>query len=99
LVNRAGGVTVTWSGGAPGTYVQISGSSTIQSMTVSFVCNAPVSALQFRVPPEVLLALPASNDGTLALDNVALPQSCTAPGLDLGYKFAGFYVGESVPYR
>ena len=97
-VNRAQGVTVTWTGGATGTYVQITGSSTSQSLTVSFTCNAPVSAGQFTVPSPVLLALPAGS-GSLSVDNSSLPQTFAASGLDLGFKIAGDSSGENVPYQ
>jgi uncharacterized protein (TIGR03437 family) len=98
-VNRAQGVTVTWTGGAAGTYVQIFGSSTSGQLTVGFTCNAPVSALTFTVPPAVLLALPAGNNGTLGLTNSTLPGTFTATGLDLGFKIAGVTSSESVPYQ
>jgi uncharacterized protein (TIGR03437 family) len=97
-VNRTQGVTITWTGGAAGTYVQIIGSSTSQSLTVTFICNAPVSAGQFTVPPAVLLALPAGN-GSLSLNNSSLPQIFSASGLDLGFKIAGVSSAENVPYQ
>jgi uncharacterized protein (TIGR03437 family) len=97
-VNRAQGVMVTWTGGATGTYVQITGSATSQLLTVAFTCNAPVSAGQFTVPPAVLLALPAGN-GSLSLDNSSLPQTFSASGLDLGFKIAGDSSAENVPYQ
>jgi hypothetical protein len=78
---------VTWTGGAAGTYVDIAGGSTAtingKSVTVSFVCLAPVSALQFTVPPPVLLALPAGS-GSLSVGNYSNVKLFTAPGLDLG---------------
>jgi uncharacterized protein (TIGR03437 family) len=86
-VSRAQGVNVTWTGGAAGTYVDIAGGSTAtingKSVTVSFVCLAPVSALQFTVPPPVLLALPAGS-GSLSVGNYSNVKLFTAPGLDLG---------------
>lgn len=87
-ISRAQGVNVTWSGGAPGTYVGISGvsSATVngRSLSVSFSCQAPVSAGQFTVPPPVLLALPAGT-GTLDVGNYSNIKTFTATGLDLGY--------------
>jgi hypothetical protein len=82
-------VNVTWTGGAPGTYVGISGvsSSTVngRNISVSFSCQAPVSAGQFTVPPPVLLALPAGNNGSLDVGNYSNIKTFTATGLDLGY--------------
>src|SRR5205823_3513370 len=58
-VNRGQGVTVTWSGGAPGTFVTITGSSAAtvngRNLSTAFTCQAPVSALSFTVPSHVLL--------------------------------------------
>jgi hypothetical protein len=96
-INRAQGQTVTWTGGAPGTYVTITGlSSTGTGLTltnVSFFCLAPVSAGQFAVPSWVLLALPVSSTGSFGLYNYSNPQSFTASGLDfasaLGFTSTG----------
>ncbi len=91
-VNRSQGLTVTWTGGAPNSFVQISGMSAavtgaITLPGVSFTCAAPVAANQFTVPSTVLLALPAFGSipplGTLSVSNIA-GQTFTAPGLDLG---------------
>jgi len=86
-VSRSQGVNVTWTGGAAGSYVEISGGSTAtiggQSTTVAFVCVAPVAAGQFTVPPPVLLSLPAGS-GTLAVGDYANIKLFTAPGIDLG---------------
>jgi hypothetical protein len=89
-VSRAQGVNVTWTGGAAGSYVNITGASTAtingKSVSVSFVCYAPVSAGQFTVPPPVLLALPAGS-GTLDVGDYTNQQLFTAPGLDYGLLF------------
>ena len=94
-VNRSNGVTVSWTGGADNSYVQISGMSvtgggTLAVVTAYFTCAAPVSANQFTVPPAVLLALPPGGSGppsgpygTLSVSNIT-GQELTAPGLDLG---------------
>ena len=86
-VSRGQGVNVTWTGGAAGSYVEITGGSTAtiggQSTSVTFVCLAPVAAGVFTVPPSVLLSLPAG-DGTLSLGNYANVKLFTAPGIDLG---------------
>ena len=55
-VNRSNGVTVTWTGGSPNSYVQVSGTAVAASgspgaVAVFFTCAAPVAANQFTVPP------------------------------------------------
>jgi len=88
-VTRSAGLTVTWTGGSPGTYVEISGTSSNSSVSGYFVCLAPVAAQQFTVPSYVLLTLPAttgSNNGSLFVENSTVPQSFVATGLDYGYS-------------
>ncbi len=82
-VTRANGLNITWTGGVPNTYVAITGSSLLSNSAVgaSFTCYAPVGAGQFTVPSYVLLALPASASGGLAVNNGAAPGSFTASGL------------------
>jgi len=82
-VTRANGLTITWTGGVPNSYVSITGTSLLNSTAVgaSFACYAPVSAGQFTVPSYVLQGLPASAGGTLAVENNAVPGSFTASGL------------------
>ena len=90
-VTRGSGVTVNWTGGGTGTYVEIGGDaiSSTAAFSASFVCNAPVSAGTFTVPPVVLLALPAGS-GSLSVGNYTTPASFTtaAPQLDFGYALA-----------
>jgi uncharacterized protein (TIGR03437 family) len=102
-VSRAQGVNVTWTGGAPGTYVDITGASTAtingKSVSVSFVCYAPVSAGQFTVPVPVLLALPAGS-GSLSVGDYSNQQLFTAPGLDYGLVFGYSDTSKSpLPYN
>jgi hypothetical protein len=101
-ISRSQGVSVTWTGGAAGTYVTINGTSTAtvagQPLSVSFTCAAPVSAGQFTVPSYVLLALPAGS-GTLGLDNFTNPTTFTASGLDFGYQYAGSDVSINATYN
>jgi len=94
-VTRASGVTVDWTGGASGTYAVISGSSVSSSsvFSASFVCDAPVSAGTFTVPPAVLLALPAGS-GSLQVSNYTNPVSVNIPNLDFG--FAEAYVSTQI---
>jgi hypothetical protein len=87
-ITRASGVTVDWNGGASGTFVVISGSSSSPSgFTSSFVCDAPVSAGTFTVPVPVLLTLPAGT-GELSVSNYTIPVSVAIPQLDFAYAMA-----------
>jgi uncharacterized protein (TIGR03437 family) len=101
-VTRSSGVTVTWSGGAPGTLAQITGDSTAniggKSTTVSFTCQAPVSAGSFTVPVPVLLALPAGS-GSLTVTDATNFQTFTATGLDLGLAVAENIWSKSLSYQ
>ena len=97
-VNRANGQNITWSGGAPGSFVYMGGSSSSSTATASFTCYAPVSAGSFTVPSYILLALPAGN-GTLGITNETTPVSFTASGLDYGYVFAGVTFSISPTYN
>jgi hypothetical protein len=101
-VARASGVTVNWTGGAAGTYVQISGGSTAningRQVTVSFSCTAPVAAGTFTVPVPVLLALPAGQ-GSLSVSDFTNFQTFTATGLDLGMLQGGYSTSKSVSYQ
>ncbi len=101
-VTRSQGVGVTWSGGGSGSYVLISGGSTAtvngKQVTVTFVCEAPVSAGQFTVPPPVLLSLPAGT-GTLSVGNNTNIQLFTAPGLDFGVMNGGNTTSKSLSYN
>ena len=86
-VNRSQDVTVTWSGGIPGTWVQIGGGSTTIGVSGTFVCFAPVSAGQFTIPSYVLSASPAGSGG-ISLINQSNNQPLTASGLDLSTAVA-----------
>jgi len=97
-ITRAQGVVVNWTGGDPGTYVQITGSATTVGVTVSFTCDAPASAQTFTVPPAVLLALPAAGGG-IAISSSTLPTSFSATGLDFGFATSSASVFESTIYQ
>ena len=101
-VNRAQGVTVNWTGGAAGTYVSITGSSTAtiggKQTTVSFTCQAPLNAGTFTVPRPVLLSLPAGTGSLSVSDNTNL-QLFTAGGLDLGILLGENSWSKSLSYN
>jgi uncharacterized protein (TIGR03437 family) len=99
-VNRASGVTLTWTGGDPSGYVQITGSSSVllsgnNTVAASFTCTARAGDGSFTVPPVVLLALPASGSqtqggitipipGSLGVSNFTVGGNFRATGLDFG---------------
>jgi len=99
-VTESQGQLITWTGGATGTYVEISGSSssTNFSVSASFVCLAPVGDQKFTVPSYVLLALPAGT-GSLGVSNFSNLAKFTATGIDYGYAIAGVESDESVTYQ
>jgi uncharacterized protein (TIGR03437 family) len=97
-VNRSSGQQVTWTGGAPGSFVFIDGSSSSTTATAAFVCYAPASAGQFTVPSYVLLGLP-SGSGSLGLENITTPVSFNASGLDFASAFAGTASSISPTYN
>ena len=86
-VIRSQGVQINWSGGTPGSYVVITGSSAGSGgASGSFVCYAPQSALTFTVPPYVTGTLPAGS-GSLSVENGTSFVSFSASGLDNGLGF------------
>ncbi|MGO9010754.1 MAG: hypothetical protein ACLQPN_11685 [Bryobacteraceae bacterium] len=92
-ITRTQGVTVTWTGGASGTFAQITGYSSSTGFSANFVCSALASAQSFTVPEAVLLALPPGS-GNLVVSNYTNPAPFTAAGLDFGYVNA--YVSTSI---
>ncbi|HTP86824.1 MAG TPA: hypothetical protein VMJ34_07750 [Bryobacteraceae bacterium] len=96
-VTRANGQLITWSGGDPSGYVDISGDSIVlesdnSAVGATFYCRAKVSDHSFMIPPVVLLSLPASASvagfvvpGGLSVSAATLPKQFSATGLDLGF--------------
>ena len=101
-VTRSQGVSVTWTGGASGSYVSIGGSSTAtingKLVTVTFACQAPVAAGQFSVPVPVLLAMPPGN-GSLIVGDYTNFQLFTASGLDFGILVGAATTSKSLAYN
>ena len=91
-VTRTSGLTFQWTGGAAGSYVIMTGSSSSTSSGVSgsYTCIAPLSAGQFTVPSYVLLALPAGT-GNSIVENANAYTTFTANNLDFGISI-GFVV-------
>jgi hypothetical protein len=99
-VDRAQGVTVTWSGGAPDGFVFVQGFSTAAGNPAAgaqFLCVASATAGSFTVPPYVTLAMPPGNPSippaiwpaSLWVFGFAMPVPLRAAGLDLGGLGAG----------
>ena len=82
-VARSQSFTATWSGGTPGSYVLITGTSTSGSASGSYTCYAPQSAGTFTVPSYILLGLPAGS-GTTSVQNSTNVTAFSATGLDFG---------------
>jgi uncharacterized protein (TIGR03437 family) len=86
-VNRASGVTLTWSGGDPAGYVTISGTSFVllpggnSAVGATFTCTAKTSDGSFTVPPVVLLALPASGSISAGPVSIPLPGALSLSGV------------------
>jgi uncharacterized protein (TIGR03437 family) len=97
-VDRSTPVTVTWTGGIPGTYVQIGGGSTIVSASATFLCIAPVEAGQYTIPAYVLEASPVGNGG-INLLNQSAPVSFPASGLSATQAVAETESSISVPFK
>jgi hypothetical protein len=97
-VDRTTPVTVTWSGGIPGTYVQIGGGSTTIGASATFLCIAPVEAGQFTIPAYVLGATPVGSGG-INLINQSAPVAFTASGLGTTFAVAETEASISVPFK
>jgi uncharacterized protein (TIGR03437 family) len=81
-VDRTQGLTYTWTGGLPGTYVLLGGVSTGSGVTAGFSCRVPVEAGQFTVPSYILLGMPAGSGGTSIQQHDA-DSTFSATGLDI----------------
>jgi hypothetical protein len=108
-VNRAQGVQVTWVGGDPSSFVSIGGTSSGPGgkPTATYYCVERVPALQFTVPPAVLLALPPTppssladaNSGFMFVGSGGQYATFTATGLDKGYVLGSSLAAKSVKYQ
>jgi uncharacterized protein (TIGR03437 family) len=100
-VTRTQGVTLTWTGGDPNGFVNISGYSlaTQAGTGAMFACTAPASAGTFTVPPMVTLALPASSSGGLTLMGVSAPTPFAAQGIDIGLVTASSGVSQPAAFQ
>lgn len=97
-VNRNQDLTVTWTGGIPGTWVLVGGGSTTVSVSGTFLCYVPVNAGQFTIPSYVLLASPVGNGG-INLLNQSNNQPFQATGLDITTAVVETESSISVPFN
>ncbi len=104
-VNRSQGITVTWTGGDPGTYVSVSGSTTEANSLMGsyFNCSAPVAAGTFTVPAAVLLTLPPSpapsSKSFLRVGNFTDMQNFTVTGVTVGLISGGYTFTSEIAYQ
>lgn len=97
-VPRNQGLTVTWSGGGPNSFVSISGYSIVDGsagVVGSFLCTERASAGTFTIPAYILSHLPASRAtgagvtdfllGSLTVTASGQPTRFNASGLDFGF--------------
>ncbi len=82
-IDRSQDLTVTWTGGNPGSYVYITGTSEdLKTFVVGgYTCLAIADAGHFTVPSYILSALPAGKGGTALQNQVQAP--LVASGLDI----------------
>ena len=87
-IDRSQGFTVTWTGGNPGSYVVVTGTSTSAktatnpAVTAGFTCIGNVGDGQLNVPSYILSALPPGTGGVSMQNDIYVP--LPAPGLDIG---------------
>jgi hypothetical protein len=98
-ITQSQGQQITWSGGAPGTYVGITGYTTDSALseTVVFSCIAPLGDGELTIPGYVLETLP-DGYGALEIYNFADPQTFKATGLSYAYIDTGTIYIENVTY-
>ena len=98
-IDRTQGLLVTWTGGNPGTYVFITGTSTLAGLGLArgYTCMAPVDAGRFTVPSYILLGLPPGSGGSGVQNNITGP--LPASGLDVSLALAGVYFSITSTYR
>ena len=82
-IDRTQGLLFTWTGGLPGTFVLLGGTSTGSGVTAGYSCKVAVEAGQFTVPSYILLGMPAGSGGA-SIQQHDTDTSFSATGLDLG---------------
>jgi uncharacterized protein (TIGR03437 family) len=101
-IDRTQGLTVTWTGGNPGSFVFITGDSSTTTATSlgvigGYTCLAKVEDGQFTVPSYILLSLPPGNGGTEVQNYIT--SSLSATGLDMAMAIADITFSEASVYK
>lgn len=97
-IARSSGLQVTWTGGAPGSYVLIEGFSSSSGASGSYYCITTQNAGQITVPSYILLGLPAGA-GTTLLENTTSETTFAASGLDYGAAIGAVGVTVNSTYQ
>ncbi len=103
-VTESQGQLITWTGGAPGTFVAIGGNSSTSPplgevpQNVSFECFVPVAAGEFTIPSSVLEELPKGS-GSLGLSDSSPQVAFEATGIDSGVVMASESTYNNVTYK
>lgn len=96
-VDRSKDLTITWSGGNPGSSVFITGTSTVGITTSGFTCQANADAGQFTIPSFIFAGLaPAS--GAIAIHNT-INVPLLATGIDIGLGQASISYSTAVTFK
>lgn len=83
-VTRSQGLTISWNGGDPNTYILISGGSAPAGQpfqAVDFECTVKTSDGHFDIPTAVLNSMPAGT-GNIGVKQNSFPKQSSAAGLD-----------------
>ncbi len=101
-IDKGQGLTVTWTGGNPGTYVAITGTAVPANSggagpAAGFTCLARAEEGRFTVPPYILLALP-SGPGGAEIQNI-IYSSLSASGIDIGLALGNVTHSVNSTYR
>ncbi len=90
-ISKGAGLKVTWTGGNPGSLVEISGASDMvangANLSVNYRCFEHVEAGQFSVPTYILKALPNGQAASTQVTNV-INFPLSASGLDIASGLA-----------
>jgi len=95
--------SLRWSGGDPNGYVIVTSVAQNISSAATTVCVEANAAGSFQMPPYAYAVTGADgvfgrNPNTVSIGSVAAPVRFTAPGLDMGFIFATYFVqGTFVP--
>ncbi|MBZ5606508.1 MAG: hypothetical protein LAO79_29825 [Acidobacteriia bacterium] len=87
-VTKSSGLTVTWTGGTPGSYVEINGEAGPGANSQSYTCIAHVEDGKFTVPSYILQALPDATNGATEVSNQVW-NLLSASGVDFASVGAG----------